>query len=231
MAKFRANLPLLNNDQIYFGEGGTMTSFFFGEETKDIKVPHGNILLHFVKDKRVMKWEENYYRKFMDLCLKENDEFGFILFGFFQYKGRRQEMKEMLGIEEEEWIKLNKDYIQRLVDLRSEYETLVPNCPPIPIASLIAPKGEKGDAFSLETKMTIKEAEEYHHDQIKVIAEETKSDFLFPVLISYSEEAIGICNVAARYQLPVVICFTTGTDGSLASGESIQVAFSILKLE
>ena len=225
MAKFRANLPLLNNDRIYFGEGGTMTSFFFGEETKDIKVPHGNILLHFAKDKRIMKWEENYYRKFMDLCLKENDEFGFILFGFFQYKGRRQEMKEMLGIEEEEWIKLNKDYIQRLVDLRSEYETLVPNCPPIPIASLIAPKGEKGDAFSLETKMTIKEAEEYHHDQIKVIAEETKSDFLFPVLISYSEEAIGICNVAARYRLPVVICFTTGTDGCLASGESIKVAF------
>ena len=67
------------------------------------------------------------------------------------------------------------------------------------------------------------------HDQIKVIAEETKSDFLLPVLISYSNEAIGICNVAARYQLPVVICFTTGTDGCLASGESIKVAFSILK--
>ena len=60
MVKFRTNLPLLANDRIYFGEGGIMTSFFFGEETKDIKVPPGNIFLHFTKDKRIMKWEENY---------------------------------------------------------------------------------------------------------------------------------------------------------------------------
>ena len=73
--------------------------------------------------------------------------------------------------------------------------------------------------------MTIQEAEEYHQDQIKMIAEETKSDMLLMGLVSYSEEAIGVCNAAARYGLPVIVSFTTGTDGRLYSGETIKVMF------
>ena len=230
MGKYRNNLPLNSKDRIFLSEGGIMTEFFFGEDTKDIKVPPSNIFFHLIKDEKMLRWEENYYRKFMDLCLKENDEFGFVLFGFFQYKARKQDVKEILNIEEDEWVQLNKDYIQRLVNLRSEYESAIPNCPPIPIGGLVVPKGGEGDAFSLDTKMTIKEAEEYHYDQIKVIAEETKADMLFAVLVSYSEEAIGICNVAARYQLPVVISFTTGSDGRLYSGESIKVFLKFVTL-
>ena len=225
MAKYRSNLPLETKDRIYLSEGGMMTEFFFGEETKDIKVPASNLFFHFIKDDKIMNWANNYNRKFMDICLKENEGFGIVMVAFFQYKARKQDVKEQLGIEEDEWIQLNKDYIQRLVDLRSEYESSVPNCPPIPIGGLVIPKGGKGDAFSLDTKMTIEEAEEYHQDQIKMIAEETKSDMLLMGLVSYSEEAIGVCNVAARYGLPVIVSFTTGTDGRLYSGETIKVMF------
>ena len=228
MAKYRNNLPLNAKDRIFLSEGGMMTSFFFGEETKDIKVPASNLFFHFIKDEKIMNWASNYNRKFLDLCLKENDEFGCVLVAFFQYKARKQDVKESLNIDEEEWVQLNKDYIQRLVDLRSEYESSIPNCPPIPIGGLVVPKGEKGDCFSMVTKMSIKDAEEYHKDQIKVIAEETKADMLLVGLVSYSEEAIGICNVAARHHLPVVVSFTTGTDGRLYSGESIKVFFMIL---
>ena len=128
-----------------------------------------------------------------------------------------------LNIDENEWIKLNKDYIQLMDNIRTEYETSVPNCPPILISGLVIPKGGHGDAFSLDTKMTIEEAEMYHQEQITVIAEHTKVDFLLVALISYSEEAIGICNVAGKVKLPVVISFTTGTDGRLYSGELIKV--------
>ena len=63
-----------------------------------------------------------------------------------------------------------------------------------------------------------------HKDQIKMIAEDTMADFLLFALASYSEDVIGVCNVAARYQLPVVVSFTTGTDGRLYGGETIKVS-------
>ena len=78
--------------------------------------------------------------------------------------------------------------------------------------------------------MSIEEAEEYHKDQIKMIAEETQADMLLMGLVSYSEEAIAVCNVAARYNLPVIVSFTTGTDGRLYSGETIKVICSKLLL-
>ena len=59
-----------------------MTEFFFGEETKDIKVPASNLFFHFIKDEKIMKWQADYNRKFMDVALKENDEFGYILIAF-----------------------------------------------------------------------------------------------------------------------------------------------------
>ena len=114
-----------------------MTEFFFGEETKNIKVPDCNIFFHLIKDKKVMNWEANYYRKFMDVCLKDNKEFGGVLLGFFQYKARKEDVQKYLGIDEKEWIKLNQDYIQHLVDIRTEYESSIPNCPPILIAGLL----------------------------------------------------------------------------------------------
>ena len=52
MAKYRSNLPLLDKDRIYLGEGGIMTDMFFGEETKDVKVPPSNLLFQFIKDEK-----------------------------------------------------------------------------------------------------------------------------------------------------------------------------------
>ena len=122
---------------------------------------------------------------------------------------------------------MNHDYIQHLVDIRTEYESSIPNCPPILIAGLLVPKGGHDDCFSLDTKMTIEEAESYHNGQITVMAEKTKVDFLLCALVSYSEEAIGMCNVAGKVNLPIVISFTTGIDGRLYSGELVKVSFII----
>ena len=223
MAKYRNNLPMIGADQIFLGEGGLMTEFFFGEETKNIKLPESNLFFHLIKDENLMDWAERYHRKFMDLCLKENSEFGYILLAFFTFKARKQDVKQDLNIDEEEWIKLNRDYIQRWDVLRTEYEDSIPQCPPILIQGLMCTKGGHGDAYALDNKMTCKEAEEYHTDQIKALAEHTKVDFVFVCLVTYSEEGIGICNAAAKVSLPVVLSYTTETDGRLHGGESIKV--------
>ena len=222
MAKYRENLPMLRKDGIFLGEGGLMTEFLFGEETKDIQLP-GGLFFHLIKDEKVMNWHDRFYRQFMDLCLRENNGYGYIILAFFTYKARKEDAETFLNIKEEEWIKMNKDYIQRFDDIRTEYEQSIPNCPPILIQGLMCAKGDEGDAFLLNAKMTAEEAEEYHNDQIKMFAENTKVDFVFVCLVAYSEEAIGICNAAAKVNLPVVISFTTEMDGRLAGGESIKV--------
>ena len=223
MAKYRKQLPQLESDQVFLGEGGMMTEFFFGEETKTIEVGEGNLFFHLLNNKKVMDWCERYHRKFMDICLKENDEFGYILIAFWTYKATQENVKRFLDIDEDQWIQMNKDYVQRLDNLRTEYESMVTNCAPIVIQGLLIAKGGNGDAFSLDSKMTSQEAEEYHDGQIRMFANKTKVDFISIFLISYSEEAIGVCNSAAKYELPVVISFTTNIDGSLKGGESIKV--------
>lgn len=223
MAKYRDDFPQIGTDQIFLSDGGIMTDFFFSEETKNMVVPKNNIFFPLMEDSVFMNWMDKFYRKYMDLCLKENKEFGFILISFLTYKARKENIKNQFDIEEQKWIEMNKGYIQHLADLRTEYETSIPNCPPILISGLIIPKGGHGDAFSLDTKMTIKESEEYHHSQIKVFAEDTKVDFAMVALLTYSEEAIGVLNVAANFKLPVVISYTTEVDGRLASGETVKV--------
>ena len=223
MAIYRNNLPQLNTDRIFLGEGGMMTEFFFGEETKDVEVGEGNLFFHFIQDEKIMNWCERYYRKFMDISLRENNEFGYILIAFYTYKATKDNVKKYLNIDEEYWVKMNKDYVERLENLRSEYETNIPNCPPIVIQGLLIAKGGNGDAFSIDSKLTPAEAESYHEEQIKVLANETNVDFICIFLISYSEEAIGVCKAASKYDIPVVISYTTDTKGGLKGGESIKV--------
>ena len=97
MAKYRNNLPQLHTDQIFLGEGGMMTEFFFGDETKDVEVGEGNLFFHLIQDEKIMNWCERYYRKFMDICLRENNEFGYILMAFYTYKATKDNVKKNLN--------------------------------------------------------------------------------------------------------------------------------------
>ena len=227
MAKYRDNLPLLETNQVFLGEGGMMTEFFFGEETKDVRVGKGNLFFHLLRDDKIVDWCERYHQKFMDLSLKENSGFGYIILAFWTYKATKNNVKEHLNIGEEEWIKMNKEYIQWLYDLRTKYETSIPNCPPILIQGLLLAKGGNGDAFTVDTRMTCEESEKYHGDQIEMFAKETQVDFIVIFLVSYSEEAIGVCKEASKYKLPVVISYTTDIKGCLKGGESIKVSITL----
>ena len=96
MAKYRIKLPQLESDRIFLSDGGLMTEFFFSEETKDIQNPDPktNIFLPMLKDDAFMEWLNRYYRKFMDLALKEHNQFGFIMMSFMTYKARKEVMQK-----------------------------------------------------------------------------------------------------------------------------------------
>lgn len=83
--------------------------------------------------------------------------------------------------------------------------------------------GPRSDAYAPDAQMTAEDAETYHDEQIKVLAE-TAVDVISGYTLAYAAEAIGIVRAAKRYGLPVVISFTVETDGCLPTGAPLADA-------
>jgi homocysteine S-methyltransferase len=71
--------------------------------------------------------------------------------------------------------------------------------------------------------MSEDEAEDYHTEQIEVLAA-TEVDLVHAMTISYAAEAIGIARAAAGSGVPAAISFTTETDGRLPDGTTLADA-------
>lgn len=85
--------------------------------------------------------------------------------------------------------------------------------------------GPRSDAYAPTERMSVVEAEEYHTEQIKVLAT-TEADLISGYTLAYPEEAIGMIRAARRCDMPIMIAFTVETDGclptGLAFGEAIE---------
>lgn len=81
--------------------------------------------------------------------------------------------------------------------------------------------GPRGDGYVVGYAMTVKEAYNYHHNQIMAF-EIVDVDLVTALTLSYTEEAIGIVLGAKKSNLPVVISFTVELDGNLPSGQSLK---------
>ena len=67
------------------------------------------------------------------------------------------------------------------------------------------------------------EAMRYHAFQCDLFAD-TEADMISGFTMTHSGEAIGIARAASAVKMPVVISFTTETDGRLPSGETMREA-------
>jgi homocysteine S-methyltransferase len=85
--------------------------------------------------------------------------------------------------------------------------------------------GPRGDGYVVEDPMTAVEAAAYHGLQARAFAE-AGAEMVSAITMTYVEEAIGITMAAAAAGLPVVISFTTETDGHLPSGQRIADAIA-----
>ncbi len=111
----------------------------------------------------------------------------------------------------------NHQAITMLHALRAELET--PRTPVV-ISGCIGPRG---DGYRADKRMTVAEAETYHTMQVCVFAE-AGADLVSAITMTYAEEAIGLVRAARRAGMPVVVSFTTETDGLLPSGQSLAEA-------
>ncbi|MBJ3775296.1 homocysteine S-methyltransferase family protein [Acuticoccus mangrovi] len=81
--------------------------------------------------------------------------------------------------------------------------------------------GPRGDGYKAGEMMMAGEAATYH---VRQIAAFSKADMVTALTMTYVDEAVGIALAAENAQMPVVISFTTETDGRLPSGQPLGEA-------
>jgi homocysteine S-methyltransferase len=85
--------------------------------------------------------------------------------------------------------------------------------------------GPRGDGYSPTSRMSAKQARDYHARQVDVFAQ-TDADMAAAFTMNYVEEAIGIVQAARAAAMPVAIAFTVETDGRLPSGDTLEAAIT-----
>jgi homocysteine S-methyltransferase len=208
MAKYRSNLPQLG-DRMFLTDSGLETTLIFHD---GIDLPHfASIALHDSEEgERRLR---DYFVRHIAIAKARNA--GFILESTSWRASPDWGAK--LGYSPSDLIALNRKAIALLVALRDEHET--PQCP-MPISGNIGPRG---DGYSADRMMTGAEAMRYHAFQCDLFAD-TEADLISGFTMTHSGEAIGIARAAAAVEMPVVISFTTETDGRLPSGETMREA-------
>ena len=85
--------------------------------------------------------------------------------------------------------------------------------------------GPAGDGYAPDRLYTSEAAEKLHAHQVRWMAEEGV-EMISAVTMTHPGEAIGIVRAARARGLPVVVSFTTETDGRLPTGQSVEEAIA-----
>ena len=122
-----------------------------------------------------------------------------------------------LGYGPADLARINVAAVALMADIRRRHET--PQNPMVISGNI----GPRGDGYNPADLLSPDAAEAYHRAQIAVFAE-TDADLVTAMTITHVGEAIGIVRAAAKAGLPVVISFTTETDGRLPEGHPLADA-------
>lgn len=208
MSKYRNALPQLSGG-IFLTDGGMETTLVF----------HDGIDLPCFASFDLAKNEEGknrvraYYERYIALAKK--GKAGFVL----EAPTWRANLDwgAKLGYDPDGLADMNRACIALMAELREKHETLTS---PMVISGNIGPRG---DGYRVDTAMSAKEAQDYHGFQVAVFRD-SAADMVSAFTINYANEAIGIVRAARASGMPVVISFTTETDGRLPSGQPLKDA-------
>jgi len=208
MTKYRKLLPQLSKET-FLTDGGLETTLIFQE---DYELPHF-AAFDLLKNTTGTETLKKYYQQYLDIA--KRNQLGFILESATWRASA--DWGEKLDYTSEGLTKMNQLAIQLLADIRSEYGE---HHGSIVISGCVGPRG---DGYNPTEIMTTNEAEKYHTAQIKAFSE-TEADMICAITMTNIQEAIGICQAATKFGLPVAISFTVETDGKLPSGQSLRDA-------
>lgn len=209
-AKYRDRLPL-RSGQTFLTDSGMETTFIYHD---GVDLPCFASFTLFRTPDGVARVRDYYARHAM---IAKRAGMGFVL-ETPTWRANR-DWASKLGYSADELARANREAIRLMAELRDEFET---PAQPFVISGNIGPRG---DGYDPSRKMTAREAQDYHSEQIAVFAG-TPADLVSAFTMNYIDEAIGIARAAQAHAMPVVISFTAETDGRLPTGETLKEAIA-----
>src|SRR5687768_13687663 len=208
MAGFRKSLPQLGAD-FFLTDGGIETTLIFLEGLELPDFAAFDLLKRREGEAALRKYFHTYG------ALAQRFHTGLILESATWRAS--PDWGSKLGYTAKELAHANRRAISLLENIRGELKGGVEK---IVISGCVGPRG---DGYRPENKMSEKEAEAYHGDQIRVF-EDSAADMVTAITMNYAEEAIGIARAAQRSGMPVALSFTVETDGRLPTGQALRAA-------
>lgn len=209
---YRNELPQLENE-IFLTDGGLETTLIFHE---GFELPYF-AAFDLIKDRTGYEAIKRYYETYAALAVRAKT--GFILESPTWRASR--DWAEKLNYSRQELKAINTKSINMMAEIRDEYALETSK---FVISGCVGPRG---DGYQVGEVMSVEQARHYHSEQIQTFSS-TQADMITAVTMTYPEEAIGITLAAREAGMPVVISFTTETDGKLPSGHSLRSAISIV---
>ncbi len=197
------------NGQLFLTDGGIETTLIFHE---GYDLPYF-AAFDLLKDKTGRESLKKYYETYAAIAV--NTHTGFIL--ETPTWRASQGWGEKIGYNSEQLANANRESVELLKEIKQQYE--MPGSPFL-ISGCIGPQG---DSYQIGDTLSVSSAAEYHRAQIETFAD-SGADFITALTMTYPEEAIGITKAAQACNIPVVISFTTETDGHLPNGMTLQQA-------
>jgi len=212
MTQYRENLPQLDGG-LFLTDAGIETTLVF-QEGQQLPCFAAFDLL---KTKAGTDLLRDYFRRHARIARVSG--LGFL----FESATWRSSLDwgDRLGYTPEALDAANRKAIEMLLELRDEFET--PDTPCV-ISGCIGPRG---DGYDPGEVMTVDQARDYHHRQIRVFAG-AGADMITAITATNVPEATGIVHAAQAENLPVVISFTVETDGRLPTGQSLAEAIGLV---
>ncbi|MCG8685823.1 MAG: homocysteine S-methyltransferase family protein [Desulfobacterales bacterium] len=215
MPHYQNNLPL-NGSKVFLTDGGLETTLIFEHH---IDLPEFAAFTLFNKENGYQTLRD-YYLPYIQVAKKNKN--GFILESP-TYRASRS-WGDKLGYSKNDLKAANQTAISMLEELKFEFED---SDTPMVISGCIGPEG---DGYKPTHTLSVEAAKEYHLEQILTFRK-SGADLVSAYTINYVEEAVGIALAAKTAKIPAVISFTTETNGTLPSGQSLKSAIERVEQE
>lgn len=212
MSQNKPNLPQLSG-KICITDGGMETDFIFNKEIYLPEFASYDLL-------RTQQGYETLFEYFKDYVeLAQRFKLGLIL--ETPTWRANSDWGKKLGDSLDALQQFNQKAVRLIEQIREQYQS---EHAPIIISGCIGPRG---DGYTVDSKMSVSEAQQYHATQIESFAQ-TNADMVSAYTLNYVEEAIGITLASKQFNLPVCISFTVETDGLLPNGETLGQAIDVV---
>ena len=199
----------------YLTDGGLETELIF---LQGMDLPHfaSFPLLETESGRGIL---EKYFMGFADIA--GDADYGFV----FESPTWRAHPAwgQVMGYDADALDRVNQQAIQFLASLRDK-------CGDTAAGHLVSGcVGPRGDGYVADHRMTAQQSQDYHRAQVTSFAK-AGADMTSAMTLNYPDEAIGIVNACREVELPVVISFTTETDGCLPNGDLLKSAVEAVDL-